>query len=466
MKLSKYILSLVFLALLPLSACGGTSCVVLDDPNNLLPTTPITDSLLFAQESEYASKKFTVDHVGRVTLKSCTDGDTANFAQEGYSETIKCRFLGINTPESTGKVEPWGKKASIFTKHALESATEIVLVNDVVIFGERDSSGNRWLGFIWYKTAVNQTFRLLNLEIVEQGFSTNQLFTDSSICNYRSSFEQAEAYGKACGYRVFGTPDPDFDYSHTVTELSIRYIIENFDEVGISDSSGSSGLFLRVTGLIIGQMGDNFVLRDVADQYENGKYASLYAYAGYNSALGGYLKLGDIVKVYCRATKYNGNIQLSDVQNKTTGKYALVVITPEDASYSDYPHDIAPYDMDSSAFTDYSDFAAYQSFHIKTTITIRTVTIDEDPDEGTIGEESYYKKDDSKNMTIYAWSQASGLTLNLRVDGTCNPYPSETLFEVGKSYLVVGYLAAYFEKYQLMLYNNDPEMGYITLLGD
>ena len=93
--------------------------------------TPITDKLAFAQANSLEGKSFastssdssSYDHYGYVTLRSCTDGDTANFVQEGYVDsfnrqiTIKTRFLGVNTPESTAKVEPWGKKASLFTKH-------------------------------------------------------------------------------------------------------------------------------------------------------------------------------------------------------------------------------------------------------------------------------------------------------------------------------------------------------------
>ena len=111
------------------------SCLVRqgDDKDNDLPT-PVTDSLKFAQANELEGKKFAgpdenaVDHLGYVSLKSCTDGDTANFEQDDYLDeygntvSIKTRFLGVNTPESTAKVEPWGKKASLFTKHKLEEA--------------------------------------------------------------------------------------------------------------------------------------------------------------------------------------------------------------------------------------------------------------------------------------------------------------------------------------------------------
>ena len=49
------------------------------------------------------------------TVKSYIDGDTTHFhvdrsvCEDGV---LKARYLAINTPESTGKVEPWGKAAS------------------------------------------------------------------------------------------------------------------------------------------------------------------------------------------------------------------------------------------------------------------------------------------------------------------------------------------------------------------
>ena len=48
-----------------------------------------------------------------VTLKSCVDGDTANFIIN--KKVKKVRFIGIDTPESVkkdSKVEPYGKAAS------------------------------------------------------------------------------------------------------------------------------------------------------------------------------------------------------------------------------------------------------------------------------------------------------------------------------------------------------------------
>ena len=492
-KISKTLLGLAMFALLPLSSCNPTlTCVVLDSPDDLL-TTPITDSFKFPQEDVYASKTFTTVEsgglmLGQATLKSTTDGDTANFEVAGYAETVRLRFLGINTPESTAKVEPWGKKASIFVKNILEVAHTIVLINDAVVFGERDSSGNRHLGYIWYKPTADADFRLLNLEIVEQCYSKNFLFVNSTIAPYREKFEQAEARGIECKYRVHGTADPGYDYSDDVEEPTIRYLRDNYDEFGITEG-GSSGKQLIISGLVVGQMGDSMVLRDITDvDEETGQYCSMYAYAGYNTALASVVTVGDVIKIYARATMYNGNIQLSDLKTNTTGKQKIewLAISPNspilplaypvseypdgDPRYDNYPTDISAYDMDASTFNSYEDFAPYSGYVVSARVTIRYVTpyTDDENEEGTgTGEEYYYKKDDNNNMTVYGVSdgmdlESKPLYLNLRVSGECYPYPSHTLFQVDHTYLITGYLAAYFERYQIQLFNNTPGSGYIT----
>ena len=67
------------------------------------------------------------------TVKSFIDGDTTHFyvdrsvCEDGV---LKARYLAINTPESTGKIEEWGKKASSFTREKLTSAVSIMIESD------------------------------------------------------------------------------------------------------------------------------------------------------------------------------------------------------------------------------------------------------------------------------------------------------------------------------------------------
>lgn len=70
----------------------------------------------------------TVEAREKVTLNKCVDGDTAWFNLN--NETIKVRFLAINTPESTNKKEHYGKEASEYTCNLLSKAKIIELEYD------------------------------------------------------------------------------------------------------------------------------------------------------------------------------------------------------------------------------------------------------------------------------------------------------------------------------------------------
>ena len=68
-----------------------------------------------------------------VTVKTFVDGDTVHFyvdEQVCESGVLKARFLAINTPESTGKIEEYGKKASSFTREKLTAAESIWVESD------------------------------------------------------------------------------------------------------------------------------------------------------------------------------------------------------------------------------------------------------------------------------------------------------------------------------------------------
>ena len=86
---------------------GSNACVTLSDTNAAV-ATPQTDKLAFPYESDYKSKDYAAPEsgltYGKCSLVSVTDGDTANFTTV-QNTFIKCRFLGINTPESTAKVD-------------------------------------------------------------------------------------------------------------------------------------------------------------------------------------------------------------------------------------------------------------------------------------------------------------------------------------------------------------------------
>ena len=119
-----------------------------------------------------------------VEVKMFIDGDTTHFyinnsgningisKTPGIDGVLKARYLGINTPESTGKIEPWGKKASNFTKSKLESAESIIIESDDENWNV-DSTGERFLVWVWYKPEGAKDYRNLNLEILQEGLAVS-----------------------------------------------------------------------------------------------------------------------------------------------------------------------------------------------------------------------------------------------------------------------------------------------------
>ncbi len=200
--------------------------------------TSVTDELEF--DASYSGKSFDADAIGQVQLSACIDGDTATF-REGDLR-IRLRFIGINTPESTGKIDPWGKTASRFTCQKLSSAAEIVLENEVSLFGKFDNTGTRYLGWVWYRPSQGEPFRLLNLELVELAYSRNFMFISES--KYFNQFREAQLKTENSNRRVYGEVDPSYDYSTTAQELTLKEIHDNFEEYE------ESGTKLRVEVLI------------------------------------------------------------------------------------------------------------------------------------------------------------------------------------------------------------------------
>ncbi len=140
---------------------------------------------------------------GKVKLLRCVDGDTAHFidpyAKDQTDNVIKVRFLGIDTPESTYEVDPWGKEASNFTSNILRNAREIILEAEGA---EYDSYGRR-LAFVWVDG------ELLNLIIVQNAYSNS---TAPLSSKYGKIMMEVAIEVKKTGRRFYGEIDPNYNY--------------------------------------------------------------------------------------------------------------------------------------------------------------------------------------------------------------------------------------------------------------
>ena len=158
-------------------------------------------------------KNFLDNGIGLVTVKKYIDGDTTHFYQvEDDPRVVKVRYIGVDTPESTGQIEPWGKVASNFTKEKLSKAKTIVLTTDVQNIGQKaepDSTGSRFKGLVWISDKANcpiDKLKCLNLWLVQEGLSDGKGMAGSPIAKY---FTEAGLQAEELKLKKFSGDDKD-----------------------------------------------------------------------------------------------------------------------------------------------------------------------------------------------------------------------------------------------------------------
>ena len=242
------------------------------------------------------------------TVKLFVDGDTTHFnvsKDVTSTGTLKARYLAINTPESTGQIEPWGKKASNYTRTQLSAATDIILESDNAKWN-LDSTGDRYLVWVWYKTAEMTEYRNLNLEIIQQGLA----FASNASDN---------CYGEVCSNAVSQAldhklhvhskeKDPDFYYgsAKAVTLKELKTHIADYAGVTVSFEG------------VVAKNFDNTVYIEEYDE-ETGLYFGMQVYYGYslNSFGKGILTIGNRVRIVGKVGEFpadSGLYQVSDIK--------------------------------------------------------------------------------------------------------------------------------------------------------
>lgn len=206
-----------------------------------------------------------------VTVYKYVDGDTTHFVvpsnvvAEGI---LQARYLAINTPESTGKIEEWGKAASKFTKETLSNATSILIESDDNKWN-LDSTGGRYLVWVWYKTSEDGDYRNLNLEILQNGLA----FASNSGGNrYGEICLEAIAQARKNKLYVYSSEkDPDFYYGDAL-EITLKELRLNVTEY--------VGKKVAFEGNIIRNHANTIYLEDYDE--ETGLYYGISVYLGYN----------------------------------------------------------------------------------------------------------------------------------------------------------------------------------------
>ncbi len=208
----------------------------------LLVCVTVTSAFtLFACEKEKKDEFVPVDYAAQVkldmnsetkkqevTVENYIDGDTTHFEVPSSivgTGLLKARYLAVNTPESTGKIEEWGKKASNYTKEKLKSATSIYIETDSVDWAV-DSTGERYLVWVWYKSADMTDYRCLNIELLQNGLAVGSKASETrygEIC--------VKAIDQAVVQKLHvhsDEKDPDYFYGQAI-ELTLKELRLNLE---------------------------------------------------------------------------------------------------------------------------------------------------------------------------------------------------------------------------------------------
>lgn len=171
------------------------------------------------------------------TVKTYIDGDTTHFyVQEEYASqfengVLKARYLGIDTPESTGLIEPYGKQASNFTHDALESVDAndpagIILESNDSNWNA-DSTGTRYLVYVWYRKSANADYRLLNLEIMQNGLALSSSI--EKLCYY-SFFSKAYNNAMKSKLKMYSGERDELFYYGGAIKVSLKELRTNIEK--------------------------------------------------------------------------------------------------------------------------------------------------------------------------------------------------------------------------------------------
>ena len=229
-----------------------------------------------------------------VTVKSYIDGDTTHFnvpTELSADGVLKARYMGVNTPESTGKIEEWGKKASSFTKEKLLNASSIIVESDNDQWNV-DSTGGRHLVWVWYKPADSNDYRCLNLELIQNGLSIS---CGTTADRYGEAATKAFQQAKTQKLHVFSNEDdPEFFYgdAYEIDLKGLRTNIALYENCKVAFEG------------VVTRNNNNSVYVESYDA-ETEMYYGMSVYYGYETGeLLNILKVGNLVRVVGTVTYY------------------------------------------------------------------------------------------------------------------------------------------------------------------
>lgn len=264
---------------------------------------PIVDYVADVKFNEFSGRAYC-----EATVRTYVDGDTTHFdvpASVSANGLLKARYLGVNTPESTGQIEPWGEKASDYTKNKLTNATSIIIESDTATWNH-DSTGERYLVWVWYKDATMTDYRCLNLELLQEGLGKSSKSSDTvyaEVCN--TIISQSVAHKL---YAFGNEKDPDFYYGSAIP-LTLKELKTNI--------ASYTNKIVSFEGVVVRASGQTSYVEEYDE--ETGIYYGIQVYFGYNLDSEGVSILskgGNRVRIVGSVQYYEtgGTYQISDIK--------------------------------------------------------------------------------------------------------------------------------------------------------
>lgn len=406
---------------------------------------------------DYKGKAFLSNGIGRVDLAKKIDGDTAHFYPHGTkTNLIKARYNCIDTPESTGTLEPWGSGASKRNGELLSSAKTIVLSTDSTDQGEKgdvpvvDSTGGRYLTYIWVSEKEDADYSeltLVNLVLVQEGWSKAK---GASGKDYGTIFLNANNQAMSEKLRVWSDEkDPDFNYE-AATECTLKHIVEGKNTRGEDfDWVGSKATFQATVASTGPDTGACYLNEDI-----DGKRYGIYVFTQYK-VLQPLQKIGNKVKITGTVARFGGS---EDEEGDDQGTLQLV-----DAHWSYYQQeeDIELLEKGDGTYEAKSgtvkELCSEDNINVICSVSEPLVCYGGKAVQNTAASSAYA-------FTLYC-KNSSGDTLNIRIPDSMAIYPGEAAggdatkprvtsleyFKSAASIMAKGALVTYYGRYQIKL---------------
>lgn len=360
---------------------------------------------------DYEGKDFYKDGVGQVTLKTHIDGDTDHFTPlitTTSSETIKVRYYGIDTPESTGRVQMWGRTASNFTKEKIKNANEngtIVVSSAQDFYGvpSHDSTGSRYVGLVWInetqKNAPSDSLILLNLWIVQEGLSWVKNVSD--LPQYEETFYAAQRQAEENELCLFSSEkEPgwqDGEYEET-SLLDIKMEMEKC----IADPTYTNAFDnkkVKITGAVSGYSSGTlyiteFFTKEEGARYDEGEYAGINIFCGMSTPPSKYVKYNTYLSICAlgihsetfgfQLTGIEGHMPI--VESLAKDDDVKILLTAEENIEIDtmaHTFDLTANELNIETNNASSKYL-YSKINLTTPLTVKSLYVNTDGDEFTI----------------------------------------------------------------------------------